>query len=363
MRTRFRIPWSLRAALPVGALLLSTPSLAATPGMSRQTLPGPDIAIYNLVGTLEVVRGDGSNVVAEVTTGGPDAGKLQVVNGVLRGRPTLRVIYPGDRIVVPEFGAHSNSNMRVRDDGTFGDDRDEGDRDEGREVRLSWNGPGIEARADIRLLVPAGKKVSIHWGHGKAALNKVDGKISLEGASLPVTATGVKGELRVEVGSGDVRVSDSQALISIETGSGDVALADIQSGELGVETGSGEVTGNGLSAQSLSIQTGSGQIEVGGIGADRAKIETGSGEIKVELSRGVQMLSLDSGSGDILVRVPRDLGAKISAETASGGIDTDLKMEMTRRSRNEISGTVGDGKGSIRIETGSGDVTIHTIGR
>jgi len=362
MRTRFRIPRSLRVALPLGALLISSPSLASTPGTSRQTLPGSDVAIYNLVGTLEVVRGEGSSVVAEVTTSGPDAGKLQLANGVLRGRQTLRVIYPGDRIVVPEFGSNTNSNMRVRDDGTFGDGRDD-DRDEGREVRLSGHGPGIEARADIRVLVPAGKKVAIHWGHGKGALNGVEGKIALEAASMPVNATGMKGDFHVEVGSGDIRLSDSEAIVSIETGSGDVALEGIGGDELGVETGSGEVTGHRLTAQSLSIETGSGQIEVGGIGADKAKIETGSGEIKVELSRDVQMLSVDSGSGDIVVRVPRDIGARISAETASGGIDTDLKMETIRRSRNEISGTVGDGKGTIRIETGSGDVTIHTIGR
>ena len=363
MRSRFRFPRSLRTALPLGALLISSPSFGATPGLTRQTLPGTDIAIYNLVGTLEVVRGEGSSVVAEVTTSGPDAGQLQVVNGVLRGRQTLRVIYPGDRIVVPEFGSNSNSNMRVREDGTFGDDRNDGDREEGRYVKLSGRGPGLEARADMRVLVPAGKKVSIHWGHGKAALSKIDGKLSLEGASMPVTATGMKGDFRVEVGSGDVRVSDSDATVSIETGSGDVALEGVGGGELGVETGSGEVTGHRLNAQSLSIETGSGQIEVGGIGADRAKIETGSGEIKVELSRDVDMLSLDSGSGDIVVRVPSNLGAKISAETASGDIDTDLKMETTRRSRNKISGTVGDGKGSIRIETGSGDVTIRTVGR
>jgi lia operon protein LiaG len=362
MRSRFRIPRSLRTALPLGALLLSASSFAATSDGSRQALPGSDVAIYNLVGTLEVVRGEGSNVTAEVRTSGPDAGKLKIVNGVLRGRETLRVIYPGDRIVVPEFGSNSNSNMRVRDDGTFGDDKD-GDKDEGREVRLSGHGPGIEARADIRVLVPAGKNVAIHWGHGKGALEKVDGKISVEAASMPVTATGMKGDFRVEVGSGDVRVSDSQAEVSIETGSGDVALEGIQGVELAVETGSGEVTGHRLTTQTLSIETGSGQIEVGGIGADRAKIETGSGEIKVDLARDVRVLSLDSGSGDISVRIPKDVGAKISAETGSGGIETDLPLKVTLRKRNELSGTIGDGNGSIRIETGSGDVEIRSIER
>jgi len=364
MRSRFRTARSLRVLLPL-ALWISVPVFAATPDASRQTLPGSDVAIYNLVGTLEVARGEGSSVVAEVRTSGPDAAKLKVVNGVVRGRQSLRVIYPGDRIVAPEMGPNSNSTFRVRDDGTFGDDKDGKDDDwgEGRKIRISGSGDGIEARADIRVLVPTGKKVTIHWGHGKGALDKVDGTVAVEAASMPVTATGMKGDLRVEVGSGDVRVSDSDAIVSIETGSGDVTLDAIHGDELGVETGSGQVTAHKLTAQTLSIETGSGEIEAGGIGADHAKIETGSGGIKVDVAKDVHILSLESGSGDIIVSLPRDVGAKISAETGSGGIDTDLPLKVTVRKRNELSGTIGDGNGSIRIETGSGDVRIKTIER
>lgn len=362
MRSRFRTARSLRVLLPLGALWMSTPALAATPDASRLTLSGSDVAIYNLVGTLEVARGEGASVVAEVRTSGPDAAKLKVVNGVVRGRQSLRVIYPGDRIVDPEMGANSSSSFRVRDDGTFGDDRDDKDSgDEGRKVRISGSGDGTEARADIRVLVPTGKKVTIHWGHGKGALDKVDGVVAVEAASMPVTATGMKGDLRVEVGSGDVRVSDSDALVSIETGSGDVTLDGIRGDELGVETGSGQVTAHKLTAQKLSIETGSGEIEAGGIGADHAKIETGSGGIKFDVAKDVHILSLDSGSGDIIVSLPRDVGAKISAETGSGGIDTDLPLKVIVRKRGELSGTIGDGNGSIRIETGSGDVKIRSV--
>src|SRR5260221_2823754 len=46
----------------------------------------------------------------------------------LRGRETLRVIYPDDEIVYRELGRGSNTTLRVRDDGTFNDREDRGDR-------------------------------------------------------------------------------------------------------------------------------------------------------------------------------------------------------------------------------------------
>ena len=81
------------AGTTVLALCLAA-GLAVRPAAAdpeRHSLPGTEVAVYNLVGSVEVVPGAGSAVVAEVTLRGPDAGRLRIEKGSIRGRETLRV--------------------------------------------------------------------------------------------------------------------------------------------------------------------------------------------------------------------------------------------------------------------------------
>ena len=335
---------ALAAALPAAA--------AAEP--SRHAIEGGHVAIYNLVGSVEIVHGTGRSVVAEVTLKGPDASRLKIEEGELGGRGTLRVIYPGNRVIVPEFGEHSTSTIHVREDGTF---RDSGKG--GRKVVLSGSGSGVEASADIRITVPAGKRLDVNWGHGRASATGVDAELSIDGASLPVDVSGQKGVLLVEVGSGEVRVSKSSANVDIDTGSGDVDLVEIDGRSVRVDTGSGAVTARDLDVGALSIDTGSGSIDVADAKAPVVALDTGSGEVTVGLTGDLNTLEVDSGSGDVTVTLPRTVGAQLSIETGSGGIESDLAIETRMRSRHELVGRVGDGSGQIAIETGSGTVTLR----
>src|SRR5687768_17520406 len=169
--------------LPFLTATLLIPIVAAAQ-TTRQTLKGDSVAIYNLVGELRVDPGSGSDVVVEISRGGADASRLEVQSGPIRGRETLRIIYPDDVIRLPNWGRGWNTTMRVRDDGTFGDGGDwgRGSRDrgrrEGREVRISGRGrDGLEAFADLRVTVPAGKSVALYLGVGKAFVTNVDGQI------------------------------------------------------------------------------------------------------------------------------------------------------------------------------------------
>jgi len=142
--------------LSVAVALLAIPAYAQT---SRQVLKGDSVAIYNLVGELRVEAGSGSDVTVEIQRGGADAAKLDVQSGPLRGRETLRIIYPDDVIVMPEWGRGWNTTLRVRDDGTFGEEHGRHDRGdwfrEGHEVRITGRGrDGLEAYADLRVSVP-----------------------------------------------------------------------------------------------------------------------------------------------------------------------------------------------------------------
>ena len=169
------------------AALLPWPSASpahAAQQPERRTLTGGHVAIYNLAGVIRLERGTGSDVVVELTRGGPDAGKLQIATGPLRGRETLRVIYPDDEIVYRELGRGSNTTLRVRDDGTFNDREDRGRgghwSDEGRRVRIAGSGAGLEAHADVRIAIPPGKRVEVYLAVGQAFASNVDGDLRVD---------------------------------------------------------------------------------------------------------------------------------------------------------------------------------------
>lgn len=48
----------------------------------------------------------------------------------------------------------------------------------------------------------------------------------------------------------------------------------------------------------------------------------------------------------------------VDIETGSGGIDTDFALTVNRYERRHIAGKIGDGRGRIRIESGSGGVKL-----
>jgi len=353
-------PRSANRTAPLGWALLAAALLVAGSSASaatiRKVLDSDRVALHNLVGDLTVVPGHGPSIVAEITLQGRDAGRLRVDSGPLRGLEMLRVIYPSDRIHVPGF--MGKSTFWVREDGTL-----DGRIREGRRVELSGRGGGLEARADVKLYVPRGHRVGINWGHGSADIRGVDAGIAIEGASMDVRSSGCAGGLAVEVGSGSVHLDGNRGNVSVETGSGDVEVRDSDVEHLVVETGSGTIRAMGVAASGVSLETGSGDIDADGIRTAKASLETGSGRVELRLRGDAENVVVESGSGDVTVTVPEGMGAAVHMETGSGEVEASVPLQITRQSRHELKGTIGDGQGRLSMETGSGRVALVSAGR
>lgn len=345
-----------RLAVPVVALLLSSgPAIAQQ--VERYSISGDDIAIYNLAGVLRVEAGSGSDVTVEVTRGGRDAGKLRIERGPVRGHETLRVIYPDDAIVYGEDYGGSTS-LDVREDGTFGDSH--GRRwSGGRRVRISGSGRGLEAHADLRIAVPAGKRLAAYLAVGQAFVSNVNGDLRVDVSSANVTADHTKGSLYVDTGSGDVRVTDADGDLNLDTGSGNVAVSGARGGDVKLDTGSGDVTAERITADAVNFDTGSGEVRASAIKARDVTIDTGSGGVRLDLLSDVESLSVDTGSGDVTINVPGDFGAHVDIDTGSGGIELrGVTIRTTRLESDHLTGEIGDGRGDVKISTGSGGVTL-----
>jgi lia operon protein LiaG len=357
------MPWT---PIPSCLVMFLLPALSHAQQPERYTLAEGDAAVYNLAGNLRVEPGNGA-ITVEMTRTGADAARLRVAQGGIDGRSTLRVIYPSDMIHYAAGGEKSSTQLRVREDGTFGDFDDDDDPHErhrrhagedGRRVTISSEGPGLAAGADLLVRVPRGQRVAVFLAVGAVTVGNVDGDLRVDASSAPVTATGTRGALSIEVGSGSVRVSEATGELNVDTGSGSVDLSRLRGGPLSIETGSGDVTATDLESTALTVETGSGDIRLTGVAAPELSIEAGSGGITAELRRDVTSLEVQTGSGDIAIRAPASLGAIVEIETSSGAIDTDFPLQVTRRGRDHVSGSIGDGKGTIEIETGSGEVSL-----
>lgn len=347
----------LRLLVPV--LLSAAPLAAQNP--SRHTLQGTDVVLYNLAGTVQIGSANGDAVTVEVARGGADLAKLRVAEGPLEGRSTLRVVYPGDRIKYPAL-VGGYTELRVRDDGTFGGhnhkhEHDDDEDDGGRWVTIS-DRSGLEAWADLKIGVPAGRKVAVHLAVGKLTATNVNGRLKLETAAAPVTVNGAKGDLEVEVGSGDAELSAIDGDLEVTTGSGSVKLSKSNGRSLAIETGSGEVSATDLVGTKVNIRTGSGEIRATSVKSPQVSLETGSGAVTVELQAQVDRLDIQTGSGDIAITAPASLGAQVDVETASGDINSDFPIAVTQTGRDHLRGSVGDGKGRISVEAGSGSIRL-----
>jgi hypothetical protein len=338
----------------VGALALSVtlaPSVFAQ--VEQRSIEGSTVAVYNLVGRVRAVAGTGDAVVVEITRSGPDAAKLKIETGPIRGRETLRIVYPADRIVYPDMRG-SRTNIHVRDDGTFSD---RGDDREGR-VDIRSYGPGLEAHADLVVRIPKGQKVELFLGVGRAEVVNIEGDLLLDVATADVDIGGLKGNLTLDTGSGRVSVRDVMGDVNIDSGSGGLTLDKIKGSTLKLDSGSGGVQGSDIDVKNFSVDVGSGGLRVYRLTASDVNVDTGSGGATVELVSVFEKLVIDTGSGGVTVRAPAALSANVDVETGSGGFQTDFEITTRRVSRNHIEGRIGDGHSQIRIEAGSGSVRL-----
>jgi lia operon protein LiaG len=317
-------------------------------------LQGSDVAVYNLAGHVEVVSGGGSDVVVQIIRGGGDADQLSIETIQANGREALVVHYPGDRIVYSELGRNSKTQLRVRSDGTFGD----GGRSRGDEVEIRGSGRGLEAWADLRITVPAGKDLAVYLAVGEAEARELEADLLIDTGSGKIQAFGITGNVNLDTGSGAVVAEEIRGNLMVDTGSGSIRVAGVQGDEVTVDTGSGSVVADGITASRVEVDTGSGGIELSRVSSPDVYLDTGSGRIEVELLQDIDRMVIDTGSGSVVIRMPAGLGAEVEVDTGSGGIDIDVPLEVQQVRRNYLRGILGDGRGSIEVDTGSGSVRL-----
>lgn len=352
------------SALVAGVLVLG----AAEPLQAQEwSFEGSELLVTNLVGEVTVRGHDGSRIIVRAQSSGDDADAItfEVKEG---GRAEFHVVYPLQESTEIHYPRRRGGSSEFRleswtDESSFLEDLYSGIS--GRErIRIGGDvgRDALEAWADLEVLVPRDVDTRIAIVVGEIKAMDVEAGVDLDTHSGRVTAENIGGDTRVDTGSGSVDVSGVRGDLWVDTGSGSVEAANIEGDEIHIDTGSGSVTVNVASASNLEVDTGSGSVRTSDIACDRANIDTGSGSVTLDLVRmGGGNYVIDTGSGGVTVNMPADASVRVFAETGSGGIDLDVPNAMLRRmSRDEIELEIGGGDAELRIDTGSGGITLRS---
>lgn len=158
-------------------------------------------------------------------------------------------------------------------------------------------------------------------------------------------------------GSGNVEVHNVGASLHAATGSGGLSASGMH-GEASLEAGSGSIQLDGSGLTHVTARAGNGDLRLSGItGALQAS--TGSGNMQIAGSPGADW-RLSTGSGSIQMDLGSSTRFTLDASTGSGTVHVAQPMTVQGSfNRHRIFGTVNGGGPTIRVSTGSGDVSIR----
>jgi putative adhesin len=333
---------------------------AVQPGQTI-TIMDHKVVVYVASGTASLHRVAGRGLTIQANAQGPDGSQLRFFTDREGDAARFRVDFPddADHIAAPA-GTRGNTNLRLRDDGTFGGD-DSWRRGRGDEVEIGGSG-GFRGWAALDIGVPEGTEVLVRLAAGRASADGVSGRITLDTWSADCEATNIGGRWLFDTGSGDVTVRDATGVVFIDTGSGSGSVSGMRGDTLDLDTGSGDVTVADVTVGKVRFDTGSGSVRARNLSAPRGVADTGSGDVVLEYAEGgvVEDLYVDTGSGAVDLALPRQVSARVSIDTGSGGVTVQRAgVVFERRDDDGTILRIGEGANRIRIDTGSGGVTIR----
>jgi hypothetical protein len=193
---------------------------------------------------------------------------------------------------------------------------------------------------------------------GDITIEEASGRVVARATSGSIEATGIAAA-RLSSVSGDIAVEGASGPLAIRTTSGEISVVSA-SDSLRLDSVSGDVRAS-AAPRGLVASTTSGELVVG-TAAGAVRLSSSSGDVDLLAGRGLTRLVASSVSGDLQVRLPRDLGATLALQTSSGALDVTLPMDVRTVTRHELRGTLGRGGVPVELRSSSGDIHVTSGG-
>lgn len=199
---------------------------------------------------------------------------------------------------------------------------------------LNWFGDNsLDIRYDVR--VPKNFNLTIRTAGGSIDVRNIAGTVDGETSGGGLEVEGVSGSIRLSTSGGDVKVRNLSGTISLETSGGGINGENI-SGPLTVKTSGGNI----------DLRSCDGKI----------RASTSGGDVRL-VANDNKGIDLSTSGGNVTLRMPKSIGADISAETSGGDVSCDFPVNGRHRD-GSLHGTINGGGNSVRLETSGGEIVI-----
>jgi DUF4097 and DUF4098 domain-containing protein YvlB len=250
---------------------------------------------------------------------------------------------------------------------------------EATEIRFEPAGDRVAIKADTPklgrnrsvsisydIVVPT--RTSVECGSASGAIKAagLEGSVRANTASGSVTCENIsRGSVDMGSASGGVRLSDAWDLgsCSVRSTSGRAMAERVQAERIRIGSTSGSVELSEARAQDIEMKGTSGRVAGREIDCSRLTAESASGSVTVEFSPsapGDVTANIGSISGGVSVVAPRGFAGRVEMSTTSGSVRSDLPIQVQgRMNAKHLSGSIGQGDGSLTLRTTSGSVHVR----
>jgi DUF4097 and DUF4098 domain-containing protein YvlB len=151
-----------------------------------------------------------------------------------------------------------------------------------------------------------------------------------------------EGSMNLHTDDGNIGVTDFKGDMTLKSGDGDEVIQSVEG--------------------SLRANTGDGNVRAGGI-FDTLDVETGDGDVEVQVLSGSRLESgwnLQTGDGNVTLRVPQELSADLELHTGDGHITANLPVTVEGKvDDNHLRGKLNQGGNLLSVHTGDGSILVE----
>ncbi|MBD8873248.1 DUF4097 family beta strand repeat-containing protein [Rhodanobacter sp. DHB23] len=209
---------------------------------------------------------------------------------------------------------------------------------------LNWGGDNRMGPTMLDLHVPRGAALDVRVVSAPLVVDGMEGgKISVNTVSGRARINANSPALDIESVSGNIELAGHAMQANLQTVSGDI-LAPVLGDQAKLQTVSGRIQANGGPWHQLTLSTVSGDVQLAGNLAPDGK------------------LAIDSMSGNVQLQLPASANATVHASSFSGDLRSDAgtAQKSEHGPGSKLDTTLGNGSGSINVQTFSGDLRIRT---
>lgn len=212
--------------------------------------------------------------------------------------------------------------------------------------------PGGPVETSVSIKTAKLTAAALSTSGGPVQAQGVDGELEIDTGGGDLTVDRIGGDSRLFTGGGDIDVGHVLAGLQCTTGAGAIRVKSAR-GQAVLETNGGDIV-VGQVGGSLRAETGGGGVHIGTVGGSVTAV-SGGGQMVVEKAGGTVTLRNLAGAVQV------GSAAGVRCESVSGGItisNISGPMRVTTSMGNIVANLLGGKLTDSFIATGSGDITV-----